>query len=219
MGKDAIYIVGVGGHAVSTYGLALACEIEVAGFVNPLNEEGFLIGLPVATLDNFLKIETPNKVNLIMTIGNNYQRNAVKETLLSKMNLNLDFPSIIHPSCSIEVGSSIGEGSLLFAGVRVGAYSKVGNYCVLNTNCSLDHESEMSDLASLGPGTNVGGRTKIGTRSAILIGGAISNNIHVAPDNVIAANSFLKTSTNKLEVWGGSPAKFIRTRKAEESYY
>ena len=100
----------------------------------------------------------------------------------------------------------------------VGPNTKIGEFCLLNTLSSIDHDGIMEDYSSLAPGVITGGNVKIGKRSAVSIGAVIKQNIVIADDVVVGANSYVNKDLTSNHLAYGTPAKTIRSRKNGDPY-
>jgi UDP-3-O-[3-hydroxymyristoyl] glucosamine N-acyltransferase len=130
----------------------------------------------------------------------------------------IDFKSLVHPSANVAKSAEIKSGVVLLPGAHLGPDTIVEEHCFLGVNSSLDHDSTMKQFSSLAPGAMTGGAVCIGLRSALLIQSSISHGQHMGNDSVLAGGSFLKDSVGDLEVWGGLPARMLKTRQIDQPY-
>lgn len=217
--RGTLYIIGSGGHGLSLASLARQSGFRNVEFLDMLSNQPTAHGLP----SSFIQDALPGLDNcsLAIAIGDNYVRHTVNEqayNLAKLLNINLNFPNLVHPLVSIARDVTLGTGNQFFPQSNVGAGTTIENFVILNHLSSLDHESHVSSFASLAPAAITGGRVEIGIRSALLLSSAVSHHVSVGSDSVLAANSFLKEDMGDLKIYGGSPAHLIRDRSLGESY-
>lgn len=82
----------------------------------------------------------------------------------------------------------------------------------------IEHESILGESCSIAPAVATSGGVSVGKCSAILIGANIKNKVSIGDDCVVGGSSFVGTNVADNSVVYGVPARFIRTRKPEESY-
>ena len=213
--KDALVIIGAGGHAVSVTNVALSCGMSVLAYVDDDKAGSKVMEIPVISKQQCLQ-KFPTH-NYAIAIGDN----AAREKLFIEYKKDCpqaEFPSLIHQSSVLGMASSIGSGTIIMPLVNIGPNSIVGSFCLLNTGSSIDHDCVMSDFSSLAPRVVCGGDVNIGIRSAICIGATVKNAVRIRADVVIGANSYVNKSLNDNLVAYGSPCKKIRVRQKDDSY-
>ena len=213
--RDALVIIGAGGHAVSVTNVALSCGMSVLAYVDDSKAGGKVMEIPVISKQQCLQ-DFPTH-NYAIAIGDN----AVREKVLSEYKKDCPqakFPALIHKSSALGMASSIGDGTIIMPLVNIGPNSIVGSFCVLNTGSSIDHDCVMSEFSSLGPRVVCGGDVNIGIRSAICIGATVKHAVTIGADVVIGANSYVNKSLDDNLVAYGSPCKKIRVRQKGDSY-
>lgn len=89
----------------------------------------------------------------------------------------------------------VGEGAFIMAGAHIGHDAIVG------ANSDICPNAVICGLAEIGAGVKV------------YSGAVVSPNVKVGDGAIIAANSTVTKDVPDNQVWGGSPAKFIRMRE------
>lgn len=217
--RHTLYIVGSGGHGLSLASVATQSGFKNISFLNMQDDRISAHGIPSYFLPSV--ITNLDKCALAIAIGDNYVRQTVYSKILNlalKSNVTLRFPNVIHPQVSIAKSVEIGAGNQFFPQSNIGAGSVIEDFVIMNHLSSLDHESKIESFASFAPAAITGGNVQIGQRSALLLSSAVSHNVKIGSDSVLAANSFLKESIGNLEIYGGSPAQFLRSRLLGEFY-
>lgn len=145
---------------------------------------------------------------IVVAIGNNAVRHA-KLALLR----NVDAPivSLIHPMAFVSQYSSIGAGSVVFAGAVVNTDAKIGQGAILNTGCSVDHDCILGETVHVSPGARLAGAVSIGDRSWIGIGASIRQQITIGSDVVVGSGASVVSHVPDGVIVVGVPAKAIKT--------
>ena len=219
--KPNIVIIGASGHG------SVVCDIvrsqdkcRVVGFVDK--------NLPLGKSCNGLEIlgreedipELVKSVDLqgaLIAIGDNYTRWQIFKRI-RKIAPELQFVDAIHPDSCVAETAKIGAGTVIMAGVVVNPYCRIGKFCILNTAASLDHDSVMEDYSCLAPGVVTGGNISIGKFSAVCIGASLTHNIKIGSGTVVGAGSVVLDDLPDQVLAYGTPARVVRSRKADEPY-
>lgn len=216
-----ILIYGASGHAKMIIDIIHKTKNHnIIGFIDsykPINEiiSGYKI---LGNLDQLPSlIQELNIEGIVIAVGDNYDRQAAYHKI-KKINPQLKFPSIIHPSAIIATDVIIEEGTVIMANAIINSSSKVGKLCILNTASSLGHDSVMADFSSLASGVTVAGNVQIGSGSAICLGASIIQNVVIGNNTVIGAASLVLKSIGNLKQAFGSPINTIKDRNADSKY-
>ncbi|HEX4547900.1 acetyltransferase [Pseudomonas sp.] len=145
---------------------------------------------------------------VIVAIGNN----AVRSTKLASLS-DIDAPivSLIHPKAFVSQYSSIGPGSVIFAGAVVNADAKIGRGAILNTGCSVDHDCILGDTVHVSPGARLAGAVSVGDRSWVGIGASVKQLITIGCDVVVGSGASVVSNVPDGVIVVGVPAKVIKT--------
>jgi len=216
-----IVVVGASGHAAVLIDiLEKQAQYRVVGLIDSLVSPGTeFLGYRVlgSERDLGLLAERNGIEGGIVAIGDNWVRSGVVRRLLEH-SPDFRFVSAIHPSAQIARGVSIGAGTAVMAGVVVNTRARVEQHCILNTKCSLDHDSVMEEFSSLGPGATTGGNVRIGAFSVLAQGANVIHGVQIGTHAVIGAGSTVLRDTGDYCVAYGTPARFVRERKAGDKY-
>lgn len=183
----SLYIVGSGGvgrEILATLVKYYSQEYKVEGFIDDGKPIGEVIqGVQVVGGLAWLKTDSEQKAVLI-AIGNPKTRKKIINDLRS---VNLDFPTIIHPSVILDNDETctIGKGCYLGALSCITTNVTIGDFCFINTHCSLQHDTVLGDNVTLMPGVRITGGATIGT------GTYISGNVLIADKIEVEKDSFL----------------------------
>ncbi len=213
--KKKIVIIGIGGHAISVTNVAISCGMSIIAYVDDNKADMRILGIPVITKQQCLTAY-PN-ANFAIAIGDNSVRERVYNEYLLEFP-NSSFPTLIHRSSVIGVGTVIGNGTVVMPLSHIGPNSSVGDFCILNTKSSIDHNCSMKSFSSLAPGVVCGGNVKVGLRSAVSIGAVVKHGIVLGDDVVVGANSYVNKLIEDNVVAYGTPCKKVRTRNKGDVY-
>jgi len=215
MPNPALVMLGGARHATSVYNVARSAGYEIAHIVDPGKPDTRLYDIEI--LRTVEEIDALERFHFCIAVGDNYRREVIHEDLRRLLPTAI-FPTLIHASAIVSLGTSIGEGTVVMPGAVIGPHTAVGRFCILNTRCSIDHDGRMGDYSSLAPGVTTGGCVRIGPRSAICIGATIKDDVEVGAGSVVGANSYLSRDLPENKVAYGTPAKVVRSRASDEPY-
>lgn len=210
-----VAILGAGGHALSVADACASMGLNIVGFIARQSPSINTRGIPVVSHLDDLDL---NSVEVVLGIGSNFAREDAYREAISK-HPEARFTSVIHSSACVSPHATIKHGCVVLAQSSVGPECTVREGSLINTGASLDHESVLEAFASLGPGAHTGGRVAIGQRSVIGLNAGILQGRSVGADSVIGAQSLVTSDIESGVVAVGSPARVIRTRQREDTYY
>ncbi|MCL2773483.1 MAG: acetyltransferase [Oscillospiraceae bacterium] len=199
-----VIIIGAGGHAKVIADIVLKNNDTLMGFLDdnkPKNE--IILGYPVlGKLDDIVFFD--DKAVFIIGIGNN----AVRKSLSEKYNVT--WHTAIHPSASIGIDVTIGDGTVIMANAVINPSAKIGRHCIINTGAIVEHDNVISDYVHISPNASLGGTVKVGECTHIGIGASVKNNITITNDCVIGAAAVVVKDVVSKGVYVGVPARRIK---------
>ena len=155
--------------------------------------------------------------HLLVAIGDNAQRQAMTERLQAQIS-DAVFPILVDPTAVVAAGAQLAPGVVVMPQAHVGAGCLLETGSLLNTQASLDHDCSLGAFASLAPGSMTGGRVRIGDRSFLGLGAKVIHCVTIGRDTVVGAGSLVLKDLPNCSVAYGSPARLIRSRRANEAY-
>lgn len=161
---------------------------------------------PVVGNSQTLNARLDNYQGVIVAIGNNTVRHLKLAALFEAA---APVVSVIHPMAFVSRYSSIGPGSVVFAGAVVNAYAKIGSGAILNSGCSVDHDCVLGQTVHVCPGSRLAGGVVVGDRSWIGIGSSIRQLVRIGRDVVVGAGASVVTDVSDNVVVVGVPARVI----------
>lgn len=125
-------------------------------------------------------------------------------------NLNLIFPSFIHPRVWVGKGVTVGRGVIVYPGVSINYESDVGDFCTINMNSAIGHNCSLSVGVTLSPGVNLGGFTTIGFGSFIGIGASTIQGINIGANVKVGGMTMILKDVPDRSTIVGNPGRIIK---------
>ncbi|WP_010517358.1 acetyltransferase [Croceivirga radicis] len=127
------------------------------------------------------------------------------------------FKLLIHPSAVISKESSIGDGTVIYAGVVIQPNTTIGKHVIVNTSASIDHDNYIADFVHVAPKATLTGHVQVGEGSFIGAGAVVIPKIKIGRWCTIGAGSVVIKDIPDNAVVVGNPAKVIRYQNFNES--
>jgi len=200
-----LLIIGAGGHGKVVADIAKTTNMfhEIA-FLDDNKNIKELNGLKVIDqLSNLGHYKKRYKYAFI-AIGNNYKRLELLNKLLIE---GFEIPTLIHPFTYVAKDTIIGLVSVIMPGAIINTSSVIGMGCIVNTNASIDHDCKIGIGVHLSPGVKLGGAVEVGERTWICLNSAVSNNIKIGANVIVAAGSVVLKDVDSNVLVAGIPAK------------
>lgn len=202
--KDMLLIIGAGGH-----GKVLA---DIAAKMNKWKEIAFLDDHPTSdSCLGFPILGTIEQINnyrlnadIIIGIGYNDRRQEIQEDLTIK---GFSIATLIHPSATIALDVTIGEGSVIMAGAVINPSSRIGRGCIFNTSVSVDHDNQIGDYTHISPGAHLAGTVTLGVKVWIGMGAIVINNTDIVSGTIIGAGTVVIQNITVPGTYVGVPAR------------
>ncbi|MBC2741993.1 MAG: acetyltransferase [Desulfosarcina sp.] len=216
MNNIAIY--GAGGFGREVAWLGEICGGDKGGetivcFIDDDDQShGRMInGIPVMGLDA-ARQAFPH-ASLVGAVGSPIVRQKLMEKAAAA---GFTFETLIHPNVERSRRIDIGEGTVICAGCILTTNIVIQKQVQLNLHCTIGHDVVMEDYVTLAPGVHVSGYVHIGKRVYVGTGAVFINGKENAPlmigDDVIIGAGACVTKSIPAGVWGGVPAKKLRTK-------
>src|SRR3569833_359415 len=148
MPNPALVMLGGARHATSVYNVARSAGYEIAHIVDPGKPDTRLYDIEI--LRTVEEIDALERFHFCIAVGDNYRREVIHEDLRRLLPTAI-FPTLIHASAIVSLGTCIGEGTGVMPGAVIGPHTADGRFCILNTRCSIDHDGRKGDYSSMAP--------------------------------------------------------------------
>lgn len=202
MTPKKILIMGFGGHARSVADVALACGYTELMFVdeNARPSEHFLNHIVMNSLDELEALGW----DAFAASGDAMKR---QQQCLALEAAGLSLVSLIAPSATICIGSSIAPGCFVGHHAHIGPMATVGKSCIINTGAIVEHESCVGEYSHVSINASVAGRSKLGAYSMLGAGAIIIDRLSVADGVMIGAGAVVISSIESSGTYVGTPAR------------
>ena len=187
---------------------------NIIGFYDDGMEKGKIInGIKIlggtAELD---AIET--NIYLVFAIGNPITKKRLVDSI---NNVNIKFPTLIHPNVQIGSYNAIGEGSIITAGNIITVNTNIGKHVILNLSCTVGHDTIIGDYCSCMPATNISGEVNMSACVYVGTGVKIINQVDIGENSIIGAGAVVSKSIPDNCTAVGIPARPIKFHKESVS--
>jgi sugar O-acyltransferase (sialic acid O-acetyltransferase NeuD family) len=198
-----LWIVGAGGLGRETLDCALACEVEVAGFLDEGHAGRFIRGHDVIHPD-----QAPSGSPFLIGIADPDVRRRLHGSL-TRRGLRPRKP-LIHPRAIVGPETDIGEGSVILGGAHVSSSITIGMHVHVNYNATVGHDTMLDDYVTLYPGANVSGSVHMETGSAVGSNACVLQGRTIGRGAFIGAAAVVTRDLDPGVVVVGSPARPLR---------
>lgn len=208
MGKKVV-IIGAGGHAKVIADIVEKSGDTVYGFLDDKLPEGTII----ANNKLFKVIGDFNKrftlpithqdLEFVIAIGDNKKRKEIAEKSVH----NIKYYTAIHPSATIGLDVSIGEGTVVMANSCINTSATIGRHCIINTGSIIEHDNVLEDYVHISPNATLAGTVKVGERTHIGISATVKNNIEICEECIIGAGAVVVKDIKEKGTYVGVPAR------------
>ncbi|WP_309678419.1 sugar O-acyltransferase, partial [Polaromonas sp.] len=155
MDRQALVMIGAGGHAKVLHALALALGHNMVGVCDPqLVEQGqaHWRGIPVLGGDDALEQLDPAAVGLVNGIGQLVGSRAREEVYTRLRQAGFHFPALVHPAAWVASSARLAQGVQIMAGAVVQPDCSIGENTIINTHASVDHDCVIGANVHMAPG-------------------------------------------------------------------
>jgi sugar O-acyltransferase (sialic acid O-acetyltransferase NeuD family) len=209
---DAIVIVGCGGHGREIFGIISAINEmnhdtwKILGFVDDAPQEINLRRLErldttlLGPLDELAGLEA----HYVIGIGDPRIRALVAARLDP---LEKPAAELIHPTATVGLDNSLGEGVVLFPGARITTNVTLGRHTHLSQNATVGHDSVLADHAQVNPLAAVSGDCKIGDAALIGTTAAVLQGLTIGARAIVGAGACVVRDVQGGTVVKGVPAR------------
>ncbi len=118
--------------------------------------------------------------------------------------------AVVHPSCQLARGVTIGDGSVAMAGSVVNSDSVIGKNTIINTGATVDHDCRIGDSVHVAPGVTICGGVLVGDLTLIGAGATIHPNVKIGKNVTVGAGATVLNDVEDNVSVVGTPAKVIK---------
>ena len=99
--------------------------------------------------------------------------------------------SLVHPQAFVSPNSTLGLGSVVFAGAVINIEAKVGEASIINTGATVDHDCIIGPGVHVCPGANLSGGVEVGEASWIGVGSCVRHGIKIGSNVMVGAGAVI----------------------------
>lgn len=183
--KKKICIVGAGGFAREIF----SCIQDIYGDIKFVESVTFMVQDEDYKEDSIMGIRVipesqfdPKIYEVVIGIGDPF----IRQKIVSKLPIETNYITLIHPSAIISKWVDIGEGSVIMAGSIITCNIKIGKHAQININTTIAHDCIIGNYFTTAPSVNLSGNciigdlVYIGSNSSLKQGISIVNNVNIS---------------------------------------
>ncbi|MBW9222849.1 acetyltransferase [Methanothermococcus sp. SCGC AD-155-K20] len=168
-------------------------------------------GIPVVPFEEVEKIYPPDDFKMFIAIGYRKLNRMRVEKYYQAKEKGYGLISYVCSKAIVWDNVEIGENSFIFEASIIQPFVKIGNNVIVWSGGHVGHHTIINDHVFIAPYAAISGLCKIGSYCFIGINATIRDGMSVAEDCIIGANALIIKNTQKGGVYGGQPAKLLRT--------
>jgi acetyltransferase EpsM len=181
--------------------------VRVVGFVENMEPERckeLLEGLPVFWGGDIAELTKSHRA--ICGLATTHRSRFTDQVAAYGMS----FATLIHPSASISLKSSVGEGTIVSVGVIIGAHTRLGRHVLVNRGVLIGHHTQIDDYVTIQPGANIAGACRIGKATYIGMGAVVTDHLTIGTHSIVGAGAVVtKDVPDNVQVVG-VPARIVK---------
>ncbi|WP_370540341.1 NeuD/PglB/VioB family sugar acetyltransferase [Acidovorax sp. ACV01] len=197
-------VLGFGGHARSVMDVAVAVGIQDFLFVDANAAPGeTLLGFPTQTI---FPETLPSGWTVFPAAGSNARR---REQVEWTLRAGWPLATLVSPSASIGVGSSLEPGCFVGHHAHIGPMARVGAGCIVNTGAVVEHEAVVGDFSHVSVKAVIAGRSRIGRLVMVGAGATVLDGLTIVDDVTIGGGGVVHRSIDQTGVYVGVPVRRV----------
>ncbi|WP_394172402.1 acetyltransferase [Guptibacillus hwajinpoensis] len=212
--KDII-IYGSGGFAREVAFLieqinSVEQKWNIIGFIddNIQNQGVIHNGYPVLGDTAWLE-ENCAEINIALGIGSPKVKKLIVEKL-SKVDIEINFPNLIHPAVKFSNTNEIGQGNIICEGNVLTCNISIGDFVILNINSTVGHDTKIKNYCTVLPNVSISGNVTLSEGVDFGTNGTIIQGITVGKYTIIGAGAVVVKDLPEYCTAVGMPAKPIK---------
>lgn len=185
-----LVLLGAGGHARVLAALARAAGHTLLGVCDPkLAAEGISRWADLDVLGDDIVLDRlpPDRVALVLGIGQLAKDNLRQRLYASWRARGYDFPALVHPSAWIAPGVVVDDGVQVMAGVVIQPGCAIGENSIVNTRAGIDHDCRIGRDVHVAPGATLCGTVTVEDGAFIGAGATVIQGLRIGARAVVGA--------------------------------
>lgn len=201
-GPVALWIAGAGGVGREALDVAIACGLDVDGFIDDRTA-----GSEVRSVRVVGPEDVPIDASFLVAIGDPGARLRVAARLTD---LGRQPASLVHPRAIVGPLTQVGPGCLVSGGAHVSSSVTIGPHAQVHYNATIGHDCELEEGATVLPGANVAGAVRLGRAVTVGSGAVVLQGLTIGDGATVGAGAVVTRDVEAGVTVVGSPARPIR---------
>jgi sugar O-acyltransferase (sialic acid O-acetyltransferase NeuD family) len=207
MKPNDLYVIGASGLAREMWWLAKACTAEewvVRGFadVDPTQSD-----LPpeMHVVTDAELLERAQALAVVLGIG--FPAPRLRVARLYESAGHITFPTLVHPSASIDGPVTMGKGVCVTAHCSMTGDIAIDDFVLLNHQVTVGHDTRIGRASIINPGANISGKVDIGEGVLIGTGAAVLQELSIGDGAIVGAGAVVTRDVPAGVTVVGVPAR------------
>jgi len=207
-------VIGAGGHGCVIADAAIVSSNwkSIVFFDDHVCAGSFVKGWPCQGKTSLLSNFKTAFSNVVIGIGNNHIRLSLTDEMAD---IGHNLVTVLHPAATISKQTTLGIGSVVFAGAVINIGATIGRACIINTGALIDHDCRLGDAVHISPGAVLAGGVNIGSGVWVGAGATVIEGVSVGRNTVIAAGATVIRDLPDGVVAMGTPARVVKKTRRE----
>ncbi len=180
---------------------------NIIGYLDDITENpgGCVNGYEVLGTHERLEAFSPG-ANVIIAAG----APAAREKMLGKIiRYSPRFPVVIHPTCKISKGTSIGEGTILGIDSIVSVNASLGRHVFINMRAVIAHDAKIGDFSSCLVNSIIAGNVTVGKKVIVGSNSVIMEKANIGDEARISMGAVVGSDVPALHAVMCRPSKIM----------
>jgi sugar O-acyltransferase (sialic acid O-acetyltransferase NeuD family) len=204
--KDAIVMIGGGGHARSILAAVATQKMQFAGYVALQPDEA--TSLPYLGNDTVLEDLFAKGVRQAIIGVGSVRSNSVRREIYQRLrSIGFQLPKIVADSAKVAADAVLGEGVVVLEKALVNSGAKIGPCCIINSGAIVEHDCTFGEFVHISPGAVLCGGVKVGSNVHVGANATIIENIAVIDGALIGAGAAVVRDIIVAGKYWGVPAR------------
>lgn len=196
-----LIIIGASGHAKVLADIAVKTGYKIIGFLDDNENISEVLGYKrLGKTSDCLKYKDTCK--FVIGIGNNAVRKKISEE-----HSELNFVTLIHPTASIGLSVTIGEGTVVMPMAVINSCATIGKHSIINSGAVVEHDCKVGDFCLIAPHTTLCGVVKIGNSVHMGAGSVVNQTLSVCDNVMVGSGSIVIKNITEPGTYVGVPTK------------
>lgn len=198
-GHVGLWIAGAGGVGREALDVAVACGVEIDGFIDDRTAGSEVRNLRVVRPD-----DVPGGASFLVAIGDPSARLDVARGLAA---LGHSPVSLVHPRAIVGPLTAVEAGCLVSGGAHISSSVTLGLHAQVHYNATIGHDCVLDEGATVLPGANVAGAVHLRRAATVGSGAIVLQGLTVGEDAIVGAGAVVTRDVGEGVTVVGSPAR------------